>query len=154
MLNVDMFFLNVFSFIPGLHNLCSDWRCLWFLWEMYPLMLTSKAVTVAFSESISVQKWAYLFCLNKCHSICPPLLRRGLYKALSHGFCACSGVLKIIFYWLQKLGTVHQTADSCTPSDSQAYSPGQQKLLRGNWAPSFGLCSGHSGDVFPTSLDP
>ena len=88
------------------------------------------------------------------HSIHTPLLRRGLYKALSHWFCACSGVLKITLYCVQKLGTVQQTADSCTPSDSQAHSQGQQKLLRGNWAPSFGLCSGHSGDVFPTSLDP
>ena len=49
------------------------------------------------------------------HSIHTPLLRRGLYKALSHGFCACSGVLKITLYCVQKLGTVHQTADSCTP---------------------------------------
>ena len=32
------------------------------------------------------------------HSIHSPLLRRGLYKALSHGFSACSGVLKITFY--------------------------------------------------------
>ena len=66
------------------------------------------------------------------HSIHCLLLKRGFYKALSHGFCACSGVLMITFYCVQKLWTVHQTADSCTPSDSQAYSPGQQKLLRGN----------------------
>ena len=98
--------------------------------------------------------WVVVVVCGLYHSIHPPLLRRGPYKALSHGFCACSGVLKINFYCVQKLGTVHQTADSCTPLHSQAYSPGQQKLLRGNWAPSFWLCSMHSGDVFPTSLDP
>ena len=49
------------------------------------------------------------------HSIHPPLRGRRLYKALSHGFCACSGVLKITLYCVEKLGTVHQTADSCTP---------------------------------------
>ena len=75
--------------------------------------------------------------------------RRGLYQALAPEFCACSEVKKISFYFVQKLGTVHQTADSCTPSDSNAHSPGQQKLLWGR-APSFG----HSGDLFPTSLDP
>ena len=45
-----------------------------------------------------------------------------LYKELSYGFCACSGVLKITVYCVQELGTVHQTADRCTPSDSQAHS--------------------------------
>ena len=62
----------------------------------------------------------------------PPLQRRGLYEALSPELCACSGVLKISFYCVQKLGTVHQTADTCIPSDSQAHSPGRQKLLWGN----------------------
>ena len=92
-------------------------------------------------------------CWTLQHSIHLPLQRRGLYYVLSHGFCACPGGLKIIFYCIQKLWTVHQTADSCTPSDSQAYSWERQKLEEGNWSPSFGLCSGHSGDVFPTSLD-
>ena len=41
-----------------------------------------------------------------------------LYEGLSPKFCACSGLFKISFYFVQKLGTVHQTADSCTPSDS------------------------------------
>ena len=62
----------------------------------------------------------------------PPLQRRGLSEALSPEFCACSEVLKISFYCVQKLGTVLQTADSCTPLDSQAHSQGRQKLLRGN----------------------
>ena len=53
----------------------------------------------------------------------PPLQRRGLYEALSPEFCAWSRVLKIFIYCVQKIGTVHQTADSCTPSDPQAHSP-------------------------------
>ena len=73
---------------------------------------------------------ATILCL--LHSMYPPLQRRGLYEALFPEVCACSGVLKISIYCLQKLGTVHQTADSCNPSDSQAHSTGQQKLLRRN----------------------
>ena len=70
--------------------------------------------------------------VSKYYSMYPPLQRRGLYEALSPQFCACSGVLKISFYYAQKLGTVHQTADSYTPLDSQAHSRGRQQLLRGN----------------------
>ena len=62
------------------------------------------------------------FFSSKFDSIQPLLQRRGLYNALSYGFSACSGVLKITIHCVQKLGTVKQTADRCTPSDSQAHS--------------------------------
>ena len=44
---------------------------------------------------------------GKGHSIHPPFETRGLYKTMSHRFCACSGVLKISIYCVHKLEKVH-----------------------------------------------
>ena len=44
-----------------------------------------------------------LFFKTIHHSIHSPLLKRGLYKTLSHEFCAGSGVLKVPLYFVQKL---------------------------------------------------
>ena len=136
--------------------LCSVAGWLWnksLEWYSASVMCCSLSAKCFCTECVLCSRLVNM-CSDSAHSMYHPLQRRGLYEALSPEFCACSGVLKISFYCVQKLGIVHQTADSCTPSDSQAHFPGRQKLLRGNWAPSFGLCSGHSGDLFPTRLDP
>lgn len=61
MLSVDMLCLNVESLMFGLQNLCSSFRCLWFLGLRYPRLLTSKAVTEVLATVISLTKCAYLF---------------------------------------------------------------------------------------------
>ena len=107
---------------------------------------------MTFKTSRKVRNSENLGYCRKLHSIHPSLQRRVLYEALSLGFCACSGVIKNTFYYVQKPGKAHNTSDRHTPSDTQAHSPGQHRLLWVKWVPSFGLCSGHSGTVFPTSL--
>ena len=63
MLRVEMILMNLLNFIPGVHNLCRECKCDWFLFDMKPLLLTSNAVMDVLKDVMSVEKCAYLFCL-------------------------------------------------------------------------------------------
>ena len=49
-----MFFIKVLSFIPGVHNLCRECKCDWFLFDMKPLLLTSNVVMEVLKYLMSV----------------------------------------------------------------------------------------------------
>ena len=54
MLSVKMFFMKVLSFIQGVHNLCRERKCNWFLFDMKPLLLTSNAVMDVLKDKMCI----------------------------------------------------------------------------------------------------
>ena len=62
--NIDIFFLNIDSFIPGFIKLWREWRFLWFRGLMNPLLEISKHVSLQLKVARSCTKWAYLFVFS------------------------------------------------------------------------------------------
>ena len=65
MLSAEMFFLKLPSLMPGLQNLCSACKWIWFLCEMWPVLVISNAVTDACKCEMYVRKCDPPFIMSR-----------------------------------------------------------------------------------------